>query len=198
MRPNIVVPPDELEKYNPQNYLTQVKLDGSCAVLITDGTDNTKLYRRHGGSKQLSNWDRSLKEQFRQLAHGPTLLVGEYLNKNKKGEDGQPFNHKLVLFDVMAIEGQYLMAKTTEERYQILLESYKVQEYSSALWQVSNDVFIVKNLLGSPGAIFDTQTQTELYEGIVMKPKGEKLTLRGSDQKTRMFKSRRKTKNYKY
>ena len=53
-----------------------------------------------------------------------TVYCGEYLNKARDGEDGQLFNHRFVLWDILVYRSQYLIGSTVEERLNLLEELF--------------------------------------------------------------------------
>jgi hypothetical protein len=48
----------------------------------------------------------------------------EFLNKNKKGEDGKPFNLKFVIWDILVYESNYLVGSTIIDRLTLLENLY--------------------------------------------------------------------------
>src|ERR1051325_4122740 len=119
-RPETAIAPDELRGVN-EDWIAQPKYNGSCAVVYIDGHKNYRLFNRHGEEltlqKPLNYTDLNDTEKF-------MVLCGEYLNKNKKGEDGNPFNHKFIIWDILVWGGKYLVGLTFEARLEIMVNLF--------------------------------------------------------------------------
>ena len=106
-------------------------------------------------NQRLTNFrisDEEIKNMYR--GNGSWIVLnGEYMNKNKSDETNKPFNHKFVIFDILAYDGDYLVGKTFEERVQLLDTLYgKVDSEKEYLYKNSENVYRVKSYLN--GFIF--------------------------------------------
>jgi ATP-dependent DNA ligase len=129
------------------------------------------------------------------------ILNGEYLNKSKLDETGQPFNHKFVIFDILCFDGEYLVGKTFEERVSLLDQLYgQINSEKDYLFTVSENVLRVKSYLNGFADIFNQLTPIDMIEGLVMKRKNARLEFGSSEMNNvkSQIKCRKATKNYKY
>jgi ATP-dependent DNA ligase len=132
---------------------------------------------------------------------GWIVLNGEYMNKNKSDESNQPFNHKFVIFDILAYDGDYLVGKTFEERVQLLDTLYgKVDSEKEYLYKNSENVYRVKSYLNGFKDLFDKLTPIDMIEGLVMKRRNARLEMGTSELNNvrSQIKCRKSSKNYKY
>ena len=205
-RPESAIPPEELERIN-DGYIAQPKYNGSCAALFINGRSDFQLYNRCGfpltnhqfiSYTQLNDSDRYM------------VLCGEYLNKNKKGEDGLPFNHKFIIWDILVWQGRYLVGETFESRLKILSNLFGTNQSlvtaSSLVMYEHLQTTPVENVYVSPSyvnnfkSLYDEVVQTELYEGIVLKKASARLDtgFKPRNNYTWQFKARKETKNYAF
>ncbi len=198
-RPKNPIPSSELESYDNGTLLGQPKMDGSNSV-ISLNTSKIHLMNRHDQpltGVQITNEIKSLYKGD----GGWTVLNGEYLNKNKKDENNQPFNHKLVLFDILVYNGEYLVGKSFKERLDLMDQLFGVNNSEkSYLYSVSENVYRVKTYDSGFFSLYNSLTQIQVIEGLVLKRKNAKLEIGNTENNnTRsQIKCRRVTKNYKY
>jgi ATP-dependent DNA ligase len=129
------------------------------------------------------------------------VINGEYMNKSKSDENGQVFNHKFVIFDILTFDGEYLVGDTFEQRIQLLDKLYgQVDSEKDYLYRISENVYRVKSYYNSFKPLFDKLTLIDMIEGLVMKRMNAKLELGTSENNNTksQLKSRKPTKNYKY
>ena len=87
--------------------IAQPKLNGSNAVIFMNGKD-VYFFNRH--NQRMTNVQLSKDELLRLYSgEGWMVINGEYLNKSKNDESGLPFNHTLVIFDILVHNGTYLL-----------------------------------------------------------------------------------------
>jgi ATP-dependent DNA ligase len=128
-------------------------------------------------------------------------LNGETLNKSKLDERGITFNQKLILFDILVFDSDYLVGKTFQERIYLLDSMYgnniSDKEY---LHGISDNIYRVKSHDKDFKNLFDTYTKIDLIEGLVLKRKNSKLELATSEKNNwrSQIKCRKPEKNYKY
>jgi hypothetical protein len=199
-RPKNAIDSDSLYTYDDGNMIAQIKSNGSNTTIYTNGT-KVIVMNRHG--QKLSNFILSDNEIFEIYRGGGEWMSinCEYLNKNKSDERNQPFNHKLIIFDILVYKNDYLVGRTFEERISILDNIYgKVDSDKEYLYKVSDNVYRVKSYTSDFKSIYDKYTPIDLVEGLVLKRKNSKLEISSSpDNNWRsQIKCRKPTKNYKF
>lgn len=193
-----VLPPSGTVSFEHMNqFMAQVKLNGSCMMLYIHR--NVLLtYNRH---KELMAHKMDKREL---LALNPTdtymVLVGEYMNKNQTDENGEPWNHKFVIFDILVYEGKHLIGKTFAERFELLRELYPDNPVKKHLHQISENCFRVDSFDNNFEEVFQEVTPHQMYEGIVLKKKNSRLQNGTTElnNHSSQFKVRKPTKNYKF
>ncbi len=199
-RPKNAVSPDELNFWDNGSLVSQPKLNGSNCLIFTNG-DKFVVMNRH--NQRLTNFrlsDDEVKNLYRGNG-GWLILNGEYLNKNKSDETGQSFNHKFVIFDILAFDGDYLVGKTFQERIELLDSLYgQTDSEKEYLYSISTNVYRVKSYINDFKNIFDKLTPIDMIEGLVMKRKTARLEIGTSELNNvkSQLKCRKPTKNYKY
>lgn len=193
-----ITPRDTIEIYEDR-FVGQPKLNGSNMVIFTNGTE-VHIKNRH--NKDMSNV-KMPKEEFLKLHRGTgwMILVGEYLNKSKKDHTKNFFNHKFIIFDIIAINDEQLIGKSFEERIQLLDELYGTSDSSQPFLHGINDyTYRVKSFNTGFQKLFDELTLIDMYEGFVFKMKKATLEngVRSSNNTRGQIKCRKPTKNYSY
>ncbi len=199
-RPKNAISPDELNFWDNGSLVSQPKLNGSNCLIFTNG-DKFVVMNRH--NQRLTNFrltDDEVKNLYRGNG-GWLILNGEYLNKNKSDETGQSFNHKFVIVDILAFDGEYLVGKTFQERIELLDSLYsQTDSEKEYLYSISTNVYRVKSYINDFKNIFDKLTPIDMIEGLVMKRKNARLEIGTSELNNvkSQLKCRKPTKNYKY
>jgi len=199
-RPKNAISPDDLNFWDSNSLLAQPKLNGSNCLIFTNGV-KVIVMNRH--NQRLTNF-RLTDEEVKSLYRGNggwMILNGEYLNKSKMDETGQPFNHKFVIFDILCFDGDYLVGKTFEERVQLLDTLYdQINCEKEYLFGISENVYRVKSYLSGFNDLFNKLTPIDMIEGLVMKRKNARLEIGSSEMNNvkSQIKCRKSTKNYKY
>ena len=190
-----------------ESWIAQPKYNGSCTVLFINGHADYKLYNRHAEPLTLQqpiNYT-ALNDSEKYM-----VLCGEYLNKNKTGENGLPFNHKFIIWDILVWKGEYLLGTSVEERLTILYTLFgssrgHISEKGMHLFNhlhttPLHDVFMAPSYQHSFKNLFDELIQTDLYEGLVLKKKNARLDLglREKNNGAWQFKARKGTRNYQF
>lgn len=205
-RPESSIPPEQLDQVS-EGYIAQPKYNGSCAIVFINGRIDFQLYNRYGSPltkhqfipyTQLNDSDRYM------------VLCGEYLNKNKKGEDGLSFNHKFIIWDILVWQGRYLVGETFKSRLQILSNLFGTNQslvtgnslimYEHLQTTHVQSVYVSPSYVNNFKSLYNEVISTELYEGIVLKRSGAKLEI-GFKQRnnyTWQFKASKQTKNYAF
>ena len=199
-RPRNAIQDSELEFWDNGSLVAQPKLNGSNTTIYTNGVKHIVM-NRHG--QRLTNFqltDNEIKDIYR--GTGEWMVInGEYMNKSKSDENGQVFNHKFVIFDILTFDGEYLVGDTFEQRIQLLDKLYgQVDSEKDYLYRISQNTYRVKSYYVGFKSLFDKYTPIDLVEGLVLKRKNSKLEISsGTENNWRgQLKSRKPTKNYKY
>lgn len=198
-RPKNAIPDTELEFWDNGSLIAQPKLNGSNCTIFTNGV-KTIVMNRH--NQRLTNFnlsDNEIKDIYR--GSGWMILNGEYMNKSKSDENNQVFNHKFVIFDILAFDGEYLVGKTFEERIKLLDELYgQVDSEKEYLYKITQNVYRVKSYQTGFKQFYDKYTPIDMIEGVVMKRKNARLELGTSENNNTksQLKCRKATRNYKY
>lgn len=207
-RPVFKISPDEIIKYdNDRNYIAQPKCDGSCVVLFLSETE-ARVMNRH--NEAITN-SFAAEIDYRGLYSGTGYMVlcGELLNKNKLGENGQPFNKKFVIWDIIVYNGIYLIGKTMEERLSLLEQLYPcnrmkvgatIEMYDHLCCTNYTGIYKAATYTGGFSKIYREVTKVQLYEGIVLKRRDAKLTFGFGEKNNYEYtlKCRKETKNYAF
>jgi hypothetical protein len=106
-RPTVKAPPNSIKTYEKMGLWAQPKLNGSCSLLFTNGTDVFFMNRHH---EKFSN-NHLDKEELKSLHRGTgwLVLVGEYMNKSQRGPDRKIFNLKFVIFDILVLARSWII-----------------------------------------------------------------------------------------
>ncbi|GEP94482.1 DNA ligase-like domain-containing protein [Chitinophaga cymbidii] len=190
-----------------KEWIAQPKYNGSCAVLFINGQSEYKLFNRKNEELSLQN-----PIQYTALNDSDKYMVlcGEYLNKNKYGENGKPFNHKFIIWDILVWRGRYLIGVTFESRLTLLYELFGtsrgfVSENDMIIFnhliatQVEN-VFMAPAYLDNYSELYNEIIQTDLYEGLILKKANAKLEpgFRERNNQSWQIKARKPTLNYNF
>jgi len=199
-RPKNAIPSLDLNSYDNNTMFGQPKLDGSNCLIFTDGK-NIKVMNRH--SQPLTKFEIPSEEILKLYkgTGGWTVINGEYMNKSKRDGTGKTFNHKLVIFDILVNDGDYLITKTFEQRSNILDEMFGINSSEHEyLYSVSENVYRVKSYLNKFKDKYDEITKIDMVEGLVLKRKNARLEIGNTELNNikSQVKCRKPTKNYKF
>jgi len=183
-RPEYKIKSTSLVKYDDNTYCGQPKLNGSCCEIYLDGKTYEQRNRHKG---DISNFKMDKNEILSLYSgKGEMVLVGEYMNKSKKDKNDKVFNNKFVIFDILVNDDMYLVGTTCEERYEMLLDTFitdkKAQSYDDYLYQISENVFLVKSFNEDFEYLYNKIITIDMLEGWVLKRKSGKLE-RGTREK---------------
>ena len=200
-RPKNAIPDSDLNFWDNGSLLAQPKLNGSNCVIFTNG-EKLMVMNRH--SQYMTNVDIQ-RQEILDLFKGDIgkwmVLNGEYLNKSKPDENRQTFNQKLVIFDILVHNSDYLVGKTFQERINLLDELYGQKDSEkSYLYSISNNVYRVKSFENGFKSIYDQLTPIDLIEGLVLKRKNARLEIGNTENNNikSQLKARKPTKLYKF
>ena len=168
-------------------------------TIYTNGEKHIVMNRHNQRLTNFRITDEEVSSMYR--GNGEWMVInGEYMNKSQNDETGRPFNHKFVIFDILAYDGDYLVGKTFEERIILLDELYgQIDSDKEYLFKVTENVYRVKSYVGDFKSLYDKLTPIDMIEGLVMKRKNARLELGTSENNNTksQLKCRKATKNYK-
>ena len=203
-RPENAVRPEDLNSFDNNTMIAELKINGSNTSLYTNG-DQCRIMGRH--KQILSNFNISKEEiienLYKPLNIGDNWLVinGEYLNKSKYDENNQVFNHKLMIFDILVFDSDYLVGSTFEERINLLDNMYGQKNSDKEyLYGISDNIYHVKPHYSDFKNLYDRYTPIDLVEGLVLKRKNARLELSNTERNNwrAQIKCRKPTRNYKF
>jgi ATP-dependent DNA ligase len=196
----------ELYKYDNGLFLAQPKYNGTCCEVFMNETEMIVMNRHNQPiSSKYHNID--LRGMYR--GSGWMVICGEFLNKNKTGEDGLPFNLKFVIWDILVYNGKYLIGSTFEQRMNLLEQLYpcskmKVGEKFESLnylcFTEHKNVYKAPVYPTSFAILFELISKVDVYEGLVLKRKDAPLKYGLSEKNNNdwQIKCRKPTKNYRF
>lgn len=203
-RPANAISPEDLNFWDNRTMKSQLKVNGSNTLIFTNG-ETLRVMGRH--NQNLTNFQISRDEIIENLYRplnikgGWLVLNGETLNKSKRDERGIIFNQKLIIFDILVLDSDYLIGKTFEERIDMLDNIYgqnsSDKEY---FYGISDNIYHSKSYDSGFKNIFDNYTKIEMIEGLVMKRKNAKLEVAIGEKNNwrSQIKCRKPEKNYRY
>jgi len=195
-RPKNPIQSKDLKIWDNNMMIAQPKLNGSNCTIYLNGK-HIYVYNRHG--QKMTNFDMDLKElQSLHRGKGWMVLNGEYLNKSKKNEIGETFNHKFCIFDILVFENNYLVGKTFQERINLIDGLYGNPE--NYISPISENAFRIKSYYSDFENLYNGLVDIDMVEGLVLKRKSAKLEVGSSENNNikSQIKVRKPTKNYKY
>lgn len=201
-RPSNAVPPSSLIEWDNNDMIAQPKINGSNSVIFTDGVQLFVMNRHHQRMTNFSIEKEEIMKLYKPEFTGWLVLNGEWLNKSKTDEKGNIFNHKLIIFDILVLNSEYLVGETFQKRVDILDSLYGTNESEkSYLWSITSSIYRVKSYNNGFMDLFSSLTKRgTLIEGLVIKRKNARLELgnTASNNTRSQIKCRVPTKNYKF
>jgi len=195
-RPELKITTDQLYLYE-KNFLAQPKLNGSNATLYIY---NKNVIQKGRHNNILSSFKIPNSEILSIFNDNKWIVVnGEYMNKSKKNNNGL-FNNKLVLFDILVFNNNYLLDETFNNRINLLYNIINPIDETDYLYKLSNNIYIVKTFYNNFLNLWNNITKIDMFEGLVLKQKNAKLK-RGTSSKNNnltQLKCRKPTKLYTY
>jgi hypothetical protein len=198
-RPEYKVSSERLSLYE-EKYLAQPKLNGaSCLIFIKE--NDFRYFGRHA-NENLSNFKLKFQD-FETLNCGNNkwnVIVGEYMNKSQKYLNGQTWNHKFVIFDILVYNGDYLIGSTFQERVELMDNLFGAVSYDNYLFKINENVYRVKSFYDKFLERWNEIVKIGMLEGLVMKRKDARLIkgITADNMKLHMAKCRKETKLYKF
>lgn len=199
-RPEYIISPDKLGEYEG-THAAQVKMNGSCCLIFIKGNE-FRYFGRHENENL-----RGFKLKISDLSvlncgneNNWNIFVGEYMNKNKKGFDNKPWNHKFVIFDVLVYNGDYLLGTTFQERVNLLDTLFGTKNENEYLYKINENIYRVKTFYTNFLKEWNKIVKIDMLEGLVLKKSNAKLE-RGLSERNNILwqlKSRKETLNYRF
>lgn len=200
-RPKNAAPIADIIKYDNGTLLGQPKYNGSNCSIYTDGTE-WRVYNRH--NEKLTNFNLTAEElmSLYKCEKGQFMVInGEYLNKAKNDEKGALFNHKLIVFDILVYDSDYLLGKTFAQRVALLDTLYGTEESDKAyLYKISDNIYRTKTFTEGFVDLYSNLSKIDLVEGLVIKRADAKLELGLTEDNNSksQIKFRKATKSYQF
>lgn len=201
-RPENAIPRKDLDFWDNGTLVGQPKMNGTNCLIFTNGIKSHVMNRHHN---ILTNFKLTQEEIFDTLFrgnHGNWLAInGEYMNKSKMDEKGMVFNHKFVIFDMLVVDGEYMVGKTNTQRIELLDDMYGTKDCEKDyLYKISDNIYRVKSYGDEFLELYDRWTKIDMIEGLVMKRKEARLEIGTSSKNNHksQLKCRKETKNYKF
>jgi hypothetical protein len=198
-RPKNAVSPHQLDDWDNNMMLAQPKLNGSNCLIFTNGIKFIVMNRHN---QRLTRFNLNIEDLPLYKGDGWMVINAEYMNKAQTDENDELFNHKLVIFDILVYNGEYLVGKTFEQRIELLDELYgKVDSDKDYLYKISDNIYRVKSYQKDFKNLYYNLIQNNnMIEGLVMKRKNARLEMGNSELNNHrsQVKCRKITKNYRY
>lgn len=201
-RPDNAAPATDIQRYDNGNMLGQAKSNGSNCIIFTDG-DIMHVMNRH--NQRLTTFKLSKEEVIDNLYKCEKgnwmVLNGEYMNKSQNDENGDVFNHKLVIFDILVYNSVYLLGYTFDQRIELLYNLYGQKPSDKPYYfGISDNIYLNKCYYGDFQKLYHEMIKSGMIEGLVLKRRNAKLEPGRTEKNNNksMVKFRKPTKNYKY
>ena len=195
------IPPRSISKFDNGNFIAQPKLNGSNTS-VTISKNNAIAKERHNKFFAVPP-----KFDFKSLhrGNGYMCITGEFMNKSKKDQNGIAFKG-FCIWDIVAYDGKLLLGSTLEQRIELLEKLFPSKGevthkgITYLLKTDTPDVYRVNNFYGKFEKLYDTLSQIDMVEGLVLKRKYGELENLTKEQNNVgwSIKVRKPTKNYRY
>ena len=187
--------PSSLDKLDNNEYVGQVKLNGS-STSISISKDTVVAKERHNTFFAIPP-----KFDFQSLHRGSGFmcLTGEFMNKT-------PQFRGFCIWDILSYDDKILIGSTIEERIKLIDELYPAKGVVSAgeiiyLYKTEvADIYKVNNFYTGFHELYDKLTVVDLIEGFCLKRKSGKLELGSREQNNISWqvKVRKPASNYQF
>ena len=192
--------PITIEKLDNGSYIAQPKFNGSATSIAI--SENIAV------AKERHNTFFSIRPDFdfKSLHKGKGFmcLVGEFMNKSKKDENGKPLRG-FVIWDITAYDGEILIGSTIEERIKLLENLYPSQGTIKTKGGVDYliktnvpNIYRAANFISNFEMIYRDIIDVDAIEGFVMKRKSGRLEIMRTEKNNTSWavKVRKPTLNY--
>lgn len=193
-RPENAVPNDMLAHYEGEGWVGQIKKNGTCSLIFTNGTD-VIFKTRHNEDHKMWKPQADHYAFFRSLVtDGQWAVFEAELLHNK----GNTVKNTFYIFDILVWKGQYLVGSTFAWRQELLQEIFqgKLSEAKDH-WIIEEKFWLAKPIHTDFLNIWQALEHDE-DEGIVLKNPNATLKLcnKPSNNAGWQVKCRRIHKNY--
>lgn len=192
-RPETKIPVSMTNFYDKRGWHGQAKLNGTCSVIFTNGTECVIKTRHNDDHKAWTPKPEHLDFFKSTVKNGKWNVFIAELMHNK----GPILKDLLYVFDIIVHDGQQLVGKTFTER-QKLLEQLITGEEKDLWYEHNKYVVRARNHAGNSKALYERITKDDYVEGVVMKDPKAALGLcnREGNNTGWQVKCRKPTKNY--
>lgn len=197
-RPEVKSPASSIPTFEKMGLWAQPKLNGSCALIFTDGSQAI-IMNRHS---ELFKRELITREDMLSIHRGTgwMVVVGELMNKSQKDENEELFNEKFVIFDLLVYDSHYLLNTTFEERQNVLSSIFESVPDRLGIRKISEKFYIAEVFKKSLLSQWAKLVKINMHEGLVLKKPSAKLSTGYVEKNntTWQVKIRKSTKNYSY
>lgn len=191
-RPETKIPPAMTNFYDSRGWIAQAKLNGTCTLIFTNGTDCVFKTRHNEDHKAWTPKSEHISFFNSTVSEGWNVFVAELMHSK-----GPELKDMLYVFDILVHAGKQLVGTTFAERQDILASLIPGVEHE--LWYEHNrNVVRAKNHVGPTLDLYSKITETSYVEGVVMKNPKARLDFcfKEGNNKNWQVKCRKTTKNY--
>lgn len=193
-RPENPVPAAMFGHYERSGWVGQIKKNGTCSVIFTNGKD-VIFKTRHNEDHKMWKPQPEHYEFFRSLiTDGKWAVFEAELLHNK----GNTVKNTFYIFDILAWDGIQLIGTTWTERQDLLQKIFEGRlEEAGDHWTITNKFWLAKPIVGDFFNVWSALEHDE-DEGIVLKDPNAKLKLcnKPNSNSGWQVKCRRIHKNY--
>lgn len=194
-RPENAIPPTMLDSYETQNWVGQIKKNGTCTLIFSNGTE-TIFKTRHNADHKLWRPEEDHIKFFSDLCVNNQWVVFEAELLHSKGNS---VKSTLYIFDIIVWQGEYLTGTTFNERQELLMQIFngRLEDGNDDHWVIEKRVWLAKPITENFHSRWQSLTHSE-DEGIVLKNPVAKLKLciKPNSNSDWQIKCRRPHKNY--
>jgi len=189
-------------KLDNNTFIAEPKMNGS-ATSVTIFENTVVVKERHN---TFFSTPPTFDFQALHRGKGAMCIVGEFMNKSKKDEDGKAFKG-FCIWDITAYEDEILIGSTIEERIKLLDKLYPTKgviqtKSGTDLLYITETPDIYKVAVFDKGfeKLFNELTKIDMIEGFVLKRKNARLEMMVSEinNSGSFIKLRKATSNYEF
>jgi hypothetical protein len=196
-RPEKAIPIEMLSFFQMKGWISQIKKNGTCTVLIVSPEGVLDIWTREGERHKLwkPDFNSPCLRKFKDLPKGWFIFVGELLHSKGTGQ-----KDTLYLFDLLVADSKSLVGKTFIQRIEMLFKLWPIlKDERDDYCEVDERLWLSKPIINKSFLeIFQNLPPTD--EGIVLKDPSAPLEICGkqSNNQSWQVKCRKPTKNFAY
>ncbi len=197
-RPKNAIPSKDIVNYDDGRFLAEPKVNGSNCVIFTNKKE-FKVMNRH--NQAMADFRISKEEIFDTLPNdGWNIIVGEYMNKAKRDENKNLFNHKLIIHDLLCFDSEYFLGRSFDDRMSLAYDRFNPKDYNNFMYKISDNINIVRVFYNDFTNLYNELIKIDMVEGLVIKRKNALLEigLREENNHMSQVKSRKPEKNIRF